>query len=176
VRRKLSILDAATTADPISLENLVDIVVPPPVPRWPPAPGWFVAGGVGLMLVVWTAWHAWKRWRAEAYRRAALAEWQQLKTRTAGPRQREVALQRLPELIKRTAFAAFPRADVASLRGMEWLRFLDRTGRTDAFTQGRGQLLPALAYNPRSCAQLDAATVEELFRWYAAGLTATPQS
>jgi Ca-activated chloride channel homolog len=91
-------------------------------------------GSMVLGFVLWTAWRTWKRWRAAAYRRAALAEWQQLKTRAADPMQREAALRQLPELIKRTALAAFPRESVASLSGIAWLRFLDHTGHTDAFT------------------------------------------
>jgi uncharacterized protein DUF4381 len=153
-----------TAADPTSLENLFDIVAPPPVPWWPPAPGWLVVGGVLLVLAFWGAWRAWRRWLAAAYRRAALAEWRQLRTQAADPGRREAALRHLPELVKRTALAAFPREAVASLSGETWLRFLDRTGHTDAFTHGRGQLLPELAYNPRLAAQLDAAAVEDLFR------------
>jgi Domain of unknown function (DUF4381) len=155
---------STTAADPTSLENLFDIVVPPPVPWWPPAPGWFVVGGVLLVLVFWGAWRAWRRWRVAAYRRAALAEWRQLKTHAADPGHREAALQLLPELVKRTALAAFPREAVASLSGEAWLRFLDRTGHTDAFTHGRGRLLPELAYDPRLAAQLDTTVVEDLFR------------
>jgi hypothetical protein len=155
---------STTTTDPTSLENLFDIVVPPPVPWWPPAPGWFVVGGVLLVLVFWVAWRVWRCWRAAAYRRAALAEWRQLKTQAADPGHREAALRHLPELVKRAALAAFPREAVASLSGVEWLRFLDRTGHTDAFTHGRGQLLPELAYDPRPAAQLDTAAVEDLFR------------
>jgi uncharacterized protein DUF4381 len=155
---------STTAADPTSLENLFDIVAPPPVPWWPPAPGWFVVGGVLLVLVFWGARRAWGRWRAAAYRRAALAEWRQLKTRATDPGHREIALRHLPELVKRTALAAFPREAVASLSGMEWLRFLDRTGHTDAFTHGRGRLLPELAYDPRLAARLDNAAVEDLFR------------
>ena len=64
---------STTTTDPTSLEKLFDIVVPPPVPWWPPAPGWFVVGGVLLVLVFWVAWRVWRCWRAAAYRRAALA-------------------------------------------------------------------------------------------------------
>lgn len=116
-----------------------------------------------LVLAVWIAWHAWKRWRASAYRRAALAEWQRLRTQATNPGLREVALRHLPELVKRTALAAFPREKVASLSGMEWLQFLDCTGDTDAFTRGRGQLLADLAYDPRAIAQLDTTAVEELF-------------
>jgi Domain of unknown function (DUF4381) len=164
-----SILLAAAPAASTSLENLFDIVVPPPVPWWPPAPGWFVASGVLLALGFWGSWRAWTRWQAAAYRRIARIELRQLKTRAADPRQREAALRRLPELVKRTALTAFNREDVASLSGRAWLRFLDRTGHTNAFTQGCGQLLPEIAYDPRVIAQMDAAVVEELFsvvrRW-----------
>lgn len=155
---------AAATAASTNLENLFDIVLPPPVPWWPPAPGWFVVGGVLLVLGFWGAWRAWRCWRAAAYRRAALAEWRKLKAQAADPGQREVALRHLPELLKRTALAAFPREAVASLSGGAWLWFIDRAGHTDAFTHGRGQLLPELAYDPRLAAQLDTAAVEDLFR------------
>jgi Domain of unknown function (DUF4381) len=152
----------------------------PPVPWWPPAPGWVVVAGIMCVLAVWMAWRAWRRWQAAAYRRAALAEWQQLKTQATDPHQREVALQRLPELIKRTALAAFPREEVAPLSSLAWLRFLDRTGRTDAFTHGRGQLLPELSYNPHAASQLDSSTVEELFaivrRWIRGHSTTIPMS
>ena len=157
------------TTDPASLENLFDIVIPSPVPWWPPAPGWSVVIGVVVVVALWSAWRMWRRWRAAAYRRAVLAEWRRLKTQAADPARREAALRHLPALVKRTALAAFPREEVASLSGTEWLRFLDRTGHTNAFTHGRSQLLPQLAYDPRAVAQLDSATVEELLnvihRW-----------
>ena len=66
--------------------------------------------------------------------------------------------------MKRTALAAFPREAVASLSGMEWLRFLDRTGHTDAFTRGPGGILSELAYDPKLATRLDTAAVEALFR------------
>ena len=45
-------------SDPADLSNLKDIVVPPEVPLWPPAPGWWilavgcVAAGAILVAVV----------------------------------------------------------------------------------------------------------------------------
>lgn len=145
--------------DATSLEHLVDIVVPPPVPWWPPAPGWYVVGGLALVLGLRAARRAWVRWHAAAYRRAALAELERLESQG----QREAALRELPALVKRTALAAFPRDAVASLSGAAWLRFLDRTGRTDAFTRGRGQVLGELVYDPRA-ARMDPAAAAELFR------------
>jgi hypothetical protein len=114
-----------------------------------------VVGGVVLALVIWTVWMGWKRWQAAAYRRAALAELQRLTARAADDTQREFALRELPELVKRTALAAFPRQQVASLSDASWLEFLDRTGHTDAFTHGQGKWLPALAYDPHAAGRLD---------------------
>jgi Domain of unknown function (DUF4381) len=154
----------ATPTDPTSLENLYDIVMPLPVPWWPPAPGWYVVGGVVLVLAMWAGWMGWKRWQAAAYRRAALTELQRLKDRAADGAQRESALRELPELVKRTALAAFPRQQVASLSGASWLEFLDRTGHTDAFTHGQGKLLPALGYDPHAASRLETQDVEALYR------------
>src|SRR5258705_4032303 len=79
---------SAAPADPTSLENLYDIITPSPVPWWPPAPGWYVVGGVVLVLAVWASWLGWRRWQAAAYRRAGLTELQQLKSRAADSAQR----------------------------------------------------------------------------------------
>ena len=51
-----TILLAAASTDPTSLEHLFDIVTPPPVPWWPPAPGWVVVAGIICVLAVWMAW------------------------------------------------------------------------------------------------------------------------
>lgn len=151
-------------ADPASLDDLFDIVTPPPVPIWPPAPGWYVVGGVVALLAVWMARRIWERRRAATYRRAALAELEALHARAAAPGDRDAAMRALAPLVKRTALAAFAREDVAALSGADWLRFLDRTGRTDAFTAGRGRALAEVAYDPAAVAHMDGAETEELFR------------
>ena len=46
--------------DPASLENLRDIAVPPPVPWWPPAPGWWVVMAVLAIAVIVVAFRAWR--------------------------------------------------------------------------------------------------------------------
>jgi hypothetical protein len=155
--------------DPSSLDNLFDIVVPPEVSWWPPAPGWYVIGGLVIAVAVWAAWRGWERWRAAAYRRAAIAELRRLERRAADGSQHDAALREVPALVKRTALAAYPRETVASLSGPDWLRFLDRTGHTDAFTHGRGQPLAGLAYDPRVAHGMDGNAMRELFdvvaRW-----------
>jgi hypothetical protein len=128
------------TDDPASLRNLHDIVNPPPVPLFPPAPGWYWLGAILLLALVWWLWQLLRRHRADAYRRAALASLVRL--------QAEDDLAALPDLLKRTALAAFPRARVAGLSGAAWWRFLDATAGTHGFSDGVGPLLDRLAYDP----------------------------
>jgi hypothetical protein len=135
-------------ADPASLQNLNDIVVPPPVPWWPPAFGWYVLGLVLILIIAWLVWRGLRRRQAEAYRRAALAELAGLSRRISQPEKSREALAELPELLKRTALAAWPREEIASLSGERWLDFLDRTGGTDKFKQGPGRLLLQISYTP----------------------------
>jgi len=103
--------------DTASLENLRDIVTPPPVSWWPLALGWWVVLTLLLIVLLWIAVRAFRSWQASAYRRAALRE---IATAT---RPGEVA-----EVLKRTALAAFPRSDVACLTGERWCAWLSRTG------------------------------------------------
>lgn len=96
-----------------SLDRLHDIVESPPVPWWPPAPGWYFVLVLAAGAVAWFGFRYWKQWRAKAYRRAALRELQAATTPT------EIA-----ELFRRTALAIAPRTQVASLSGDRWAEWL----------------------------------------------------
>jgi hypothetical protein len=135
----------AAASDPTSLDRLHDIVEPPPVPWWPPAPGWYVVAMIVAIAAIYGAWRGWRHWKANAYRRAALAELAGIATRASTD---PAAWLDLPPLVKRTAIVAFGRDDVAALSGSVWLAYLDRTGGTTAFARGPGELLEALAYDP----------------------------
>ena len=103
--------------DPASLDNLREIILPPQVPWWPPAPGWWILFGILAVVAVIAAFRFWRGWRAGAYRRAALRE-----LAAAG----NVAA--IAEILKRTALVAYSRTDVASLSGSAWLAWLAETG------------------------------------------------
>jgi hypothetical protein len=134
-------------SDPSSLQNLNDIVVPPPAPWWPLAPGWYIAGGILALLLLWRAYVYWQASRRNRYRRAALKELSVIRTQGDA-----AAMRRLPLLLKRTALSAWPREEVASLSGPAWHDFLDRTARTKLFTGGAGQILDQLAYTTNDAA------------------------
>jgi len=127
--------------DPASLQNLNDIITPPPVPWLPPAPGWYAAGFSVLLLLGWFTLKSYGVWKRNKYRREALTALNGLEKEMADSVQYEKSLPRLPQLVKRTAIAGYGRNEVASLAGSGWLAFLDKTGSTDAFTAGDGKLL-----------------------------------
>lgn len=104
------------TSDPASLQNLHDIVIPPPIPFWPPAPGWYLVAALLLGGIAWLVVRLVGRHRRNAYRRAALAELAGAST-----------LTQLVEILKRTALAAYPRRQVAGLTGEAWTRWLAET-------------------------------------------------
>ena len=124
---------------PELLDQLAGIPEPPPVSWWPQTEAWgWVALAVALGLAV-LAWRLAARRRASAYRRAALRE---LARRSDSP-------AAVAAIVRRTALAAYPRRDVAGLTGDDWLRFLDRTSGSEAFTTGAGRALAAAPYAPR---------------------------
>ncbi|NEK18573.1 DUF4381 domain-containing protein [Rhizobium leguminosarum] len=121
-------MEPAAKLDPMTetaLRSLHDIVVPAPVSWWPQTWGWaLVAALLALAaLLVFLRWI--KRYRANAYRREALALLERISGKLRHPATRADAIQDLAEVLKRTALAAWPRDEVASLSGDGWVRFLD---------------------------------------------------
>lgn len=145
-------------SDPASLQNLNDIVEPLPVDWWPPAPGWYVLAALLLVGLLVLALRIWRRWRRNRYRGQALKELARLRRQGA-----PADLARVPELLKRAALSAWPRARVAGLSATDWHRFLDDSGGTPRFVAAAGPILDRLAYGgpPVSAAEssraLDAA-------------------
>ena len=101
------------TLDPTSLDRLHDLVLPPNVSWWPPAPGWYGVLGLLVLAAAWLVWRILKRRRANAYRRSALRELAYLEHAAA-----------IGELLRRTALAITPRAMIAEKTGLAWLDWL----------------------------------------------------
>lgn len=97
------------TNDPASLDRLHDLALPPEVPWWPLAPGWYVLIALTFAAAAWFAFRTWKHWRSNAYRRAALQELKSLDTPVA-----------IAELLRRTALAIAPRTVIAELTSPAW--------------------------------------------------------
>jgi hypothetical protein len=147
-------------SDPSDLSNLRDIVLPPDVPLWPPAPGWWIVAAACAAAAASIAAMAMLRHRRNAYRREALRTLDGIDG-LAEP----AAARQISAVLKRAALVAYPREEVARLSGAAWLDFLDRTGRTEAFTQGPARALPALTFGGPGDKEAMAAIVEESRRW-----------
>ena len=124
----------------LGLVELIDLLEeapePPPIPLTPQTPGWIVLGiavvlGLGILL----RW-AVRRHRANSYRRAALEELDQAVGEAAA----------VAGVLRRTALVAFPRSEVATLAGGDWLAFLDRTFPGSGFSDGAGRVLASAPY------------------------------
>jgi hypothetical protein len=135
----------APQADPVA--GLVDIPLPPPVSLWPQT--WESRVTLAVLvagLIVAAVWLA-RWWRLNRYRRAALSELARIEETLDNTAPADLAVS-LAALVRRTALAAFPREQVASLSGSPWLSFLDRTCAGHAFSDGPGRALEIVAYQP----------------------------
>lgn len=119
------------TGDPADLARLADIAVPPPVPWWPLAPGWWILGAAFVALIAILVVIAVGRYRQNAYRRAALAELSAIGAVTD-----PAGAAAVSAVLKRVALVAYPRHEVASLTGSAWSAFLDHAAATSDFTRG----------------------------------------
>lgn len=142
--------------DPADLSNLRDIVLPPALPWWRAAYGWWVIGAGFAVAALVASIRAWKRYRANAYRREAARELDAVS-----------GMDKVMPILKRAAMVAYGRETVASLSGSAFLAFLDRTGNTVDFTSGPARLLPGLAFGggPSPTAEELAAVVADARRW-----------
>lgn len=130
----------------LSLTELYDrlepIPAPPQVSLMPQTVGWVVAGVILVMLAVLCVVFFLRRYRANAYRRVALAALSE-----AGDDPAAIA-----QILRRTAIARFPRAQVAGLYGEDWLRFLDATSSVVTFTSTQaGHALLTGPYTSAAC-------------------------
>ena len=108
--------------------------------------------GLALALLARWALLRWRRWQRDRYRRDALARLASL----AGDPEHQLATTAI--ILKSTALAAYPRREVASLSGSNWLGWLEARGAR--FSDSSRRLLAEGQYRPR-CA-VEAAAVEQL--------------
>jgi len=150
------------TPDPTSLDRLHDLVVPPPTPRWPLAPGWNWVLGFVLLAALVLAGRAFIHWQRNRYRREALAELARQEGALADPSRRTLALAAIAELLKRAAVTAWPREQVAGLTGPAWTAFLQRSTGSEKVNVSFGELLETSAYDLRKGTALDDAGLREM--------------
>ena len=153
------------TLPPDPVAGLIDIPLPQQIGLWPAT--WPARIAITLLFIATVAavWQFARHRRANRYRREALAELKRIERMPRGTASLDIAAQ-LSLLVRRTALAAFPRAQVAPLAGKEWLAFLDRSLDGTGFSDGVGRLLASAPYAPIPPGERDLAALIELTgRW-----------
>lgn len=143
-------------SDPLS--QLRDIHLPEPVGLWPLAWGWWLLIAL-LAAALLAGLFYWRRHqRQRRYRQQAKAELASAYRDYREHADTALYLQRLSTVLRRTALSAFPRSQVAGLKGEAWLEFLDQTlpGEHAPFTQGEGRVLALGPYQPKPRADVEA--------------------
>jgi len=120
--------------------GLKELAYPDAIPFLPQTVGWLVVVILLLALLGWLAWRARKRWLKNAYRREALSSIEAMRADPAGAAQ-------LPFILRRSALAAYERCDVASLRGAEWMGWLNESAGRELFPGDAAAILDRLAYS-----------------------------
>ncbi len=131
------------------LQELRDVHLPDPISLWPPAPGWWITFGLVMMGGMAFLWILRNRRRTQA-RRLAMNELGAIKQYYDTHRDDQWLVQRLSTIVRRYAMVTFTRTEVAGLVGVSWLQFLDRSGRTNQFTDGVGHLLSSGPYQKQA--------------------------
>ena len=155
------------SADPASLQNLNDIVLPATVDWWPLAPGWYLLFSILLIAVAWFGYRSLKRWLDNRYRRAALEKLSMLTEDIQSQATRDSSLRQIPILLKRTALSAYPRNQVASLSGKDWHVFLNSKLGNPLFTGSISLTLDKVSYTCGKLSEIDTQAVTALL--YATG-------
>ncbi|SAL25437.1 hypothetical protein AWB74_01063 [Caballeronia arvi] len=129
-----------------ALQSLRELPLPAPVSYAPQTIGWLIVALLIVVIALAVMWFAWKRHEKSRYRREALAELACIEMKLRDEATRAMALAEIAPLIKRTALAAAPRSEVASLSGASWLAYLKKTH--GAFDDESGALMYSASYAP----------------------------
>ena len=130
----------APAQDPLA--QLQDIHLPAEIGLWPPAWGWWVLALLIIATVSALVFFIKRKISRNAYRTIAIAELNSIHKKY-GSDQNSEYLQNLSIILRRTALSGFGSQFNASLKGNEWLKWLDEqcTKTNLQFSQGVGAAL-----------------------------------
>lgn len=123
------------------LAQLKDIHLPEPISWWPLAPGWYVLMLLALVIVILISHSIYKRRTNALAKRKALELLKVYKEQYEKDSNAQLASARISELLRRVALVYYPRTEVASIHGIAWVEFLNKTGKKIDFNPVKSMLL-----------------------------------
>lgn len=125
--------------------QLQDIHLPESASFWPLALGWWILLVMIILVTTLLVIKAIKRARQKRYQRKILDKFSSLEKKLkAKPSNATIA--EINTLLRQLAITYYPRTEVASLTGSDWLCFLDESGSTHEFSRGAGRILIEAPY------------------------------
>lgn len=156
--------------------QLRDIHLPGSPDFWPPALGWWLLLTVILFILFWLIMAARRRYREKKQHQVLFEKFEVLAKQLREQPDNQV-LAEINILLRQLAIAHYPRAEIASLTGGDWLHFLDKSGKTQGFSRGAGRILMDAPYRSDSLRNLNLEEFIPLIRyWIAKNLKKPPKS
>ena len=143
--------------------KLQDIHLPNSPGFWPLAPGWWILLALLLVLGIWLLLKLMRRARRRKQRQQILDEYSRLEARLLDHPDNE-AIANINIFLRQLAISKYPRTDIASLTGANWLAFLDKSGDTNEFSKGAGRILVDAPYQAGELKNLNRAEFTPLIR------------
>ncbi|OOV86662.1 DUF4381 domain-containing protein [Oceanospirillum linum] len=146
------------------LDQLKDIHIPEPSGGWTHSINTWWISVAGILAVIIIGVLARRYYMRTRTRRYALAELEAMQARFNEHGEHQRLLNELNMLLRRMAMINYDREKISPLAGRNWLTFLDRSGQTQEFSQGIGQVL-IQAYQPSPEAFDENALIEVVRQW-----------
>ncbi len=127
-----------------SIPTLGQVIEPPPVPFTFEAPGWYVAGGVAIILLLACAVLIVRHSYKNRYRRIAVKRLLQQQSEFVSQQRFSDLAYAANMLMKQICIRLYSRDACADLRGKEWLKFLNKTSGRNIFEAGDDKILTSL--------------------------------
>ena len=124
-----------------ALAQLKDINFPPAIGWWPLARGWYLVMALIFILVVFFLYRAYQRYLNGRAKKQALNLLELYATQYAKEGTTQLTSARISELLKRVALVYYPRQQVASIHGQDWIDFLNKTSKRLDFESVKTMLL-----------------------------------
>jgi len=126
------------------IEKIVETQPPAPIDWWPQTLAWQGLFILLIIVLIGKSYLAYKRYKADSYRREALKWLLQFQ------QENEFCFyQQLPQLLRKTALAAFKRSVVIPLSNSAWEHWLDEQCEQSNFVTACPNLLHQLAFAPQ---------------------------
>ncbi|NLR93023.1 DUF4381 domain-containing protein [Flammeovirga agarivorans] len=129
--------------DSLRLANeVLDFIPPEKVDMTPSAPGWYIVGGIFLLIMLVGVVKMYFNYLGNAYKRTAI---QQINTINPQSQSLNEGVYQINTILKRVALTTYERENVAQLSGQDWINFLNDHSNIK-FNQNDQDLLLNAAY------------------------------